>query len=294
MNWVYQTIGINKKIVWLLSILFLLMCFPIAIISLLTAGIVLQFIAEIHNFNNHYISTLLFFLLFGFVMALIYYFIIILPIRFVWASAKSSRLFADWYSHKNLIGKDIYHLLEFYNQEEIKQEADNNLILKIGNGKSKLRNAVLGLDSLSCIVEECLNEKQIKYEKRDDSKFQWGYFKRQYRYKYFYFVFPLLNKIFPTSIRDFSNYRKRIPRGVAFQLPDNELYILVGIENIGNLFIPTIFSITPVEYIQICGVDNKNKTYVQELEFKITEKLKQNLNIKFLTDESVQKDIKLN
>jgi len=216
-----------------------------------------------------------------------------LPIRLIWSKAKSNLLFGNWYNHKNIIGKDIYHLMEFYNKEDnVVHDINNNFILRFKDNILKFRNNVMRLESISCVVEEFLNEKQVKYQKEKRFLGYPGYLRRGYKRRYYHLVFPLLCKLFPTSIRDFSNYRRRFPDGITFQLPDNKLYILVGVEGVGNPLIPAIFFLThPAAYIQICGICDENRLFVEELELKITGKLKQNPNIKFLTPESTKYDI---
>ncbi|PKP60468.1 MAG: hypothetical protein CVT88_02900 [Candidatus Altiarchaeales archaeon HGW-Altiarchaeales-1] len=270
MNWVYRTIQINKVAFWIIFILFILMWIPITLMSLIVTGSMLHVVTNVYSFDfsNIYVNTLFFLISWVFVMALFYYTIVILPVRSVWARDKSNSLFNNWHNHKNIIGKDLYHLLEFYNIE---------------------LNFALG------IVEKCLNEIPIKYKKQDYSA-TLGNFRRRYKYWYYYLVFPLLGKIFPTSIKDFYNgrYRSQLFRVITFHLPDNKLYLLVGNERVGNPFIPIILSSHNAIYVQICGVNEENETLVQKLETKITEKLKQNPDIRFLSPGSTQEDMLIN
>ena len=84
--------------------------------------------------------------------------------------------------------------------------------------------------------------------------------------------------------------------GKSFHLPNKKLYLHVGAEGIGSFewiyLLGNLESAPFAQYIQICGITNENREFAQRLESKITEKLKQNPNIKFLAPESSRYDIK--
>ena len=58
----------------------------------------------------------------------------------------------------------------------------------------------------------------------------------------------------------------------------------MGVGGVGGSGIPLIFPPgKSAVYIQICGVNDKNKAFVEELENKISNKLNEVQSIKFLT-----------
>ena len=95
----------------------------------------------------------------------------------------------------------------------------------------------------------------------------------------------------------FNSIRARVSRkAIIFHIENKKLYVVVGVEGIGSFdsmyMLGNLETAPFTQYIQICGVTDENKRFVHELESKITEKLGQNPNIKFLTPSSSRYDIK--
>jgi len=201
----------------------------------------------LHFFTNSYTFTVITGILGFFLIVL---FIVVMPltlIQIMWTNARGDLLGNNWYNYKNKIGKDLYHLLEF-----------------------SLNRNVLGIDAVYNTLDGCLKETQVRYSK--DSDFFGNFL--------IYFlppVFPLLGPIW--------YHRGRGQRGVIYDLFNNGLYILAGVEGfplMGFLLFDYHLKLN-IFYIQICGVDDKNKAFVAELENKIRSKLNGIHDIKFLT-----------
>jgi len=138
-----------------------------------------------------------------------------------------------------------------------------------------------------------------------------------------------ISPIISPKVSEVPRVNYRFYRGVLIQVPDKKLYIYVSFllkvvlswENVKYLRYPGKF-IKPASQvavraswadfiqspnywahirmrlfnrcIQISGITHENREFALELESKITEKLKQNPDIRFLTPESTHEDIKIN
>ena len=224
MNWVYRMIQINKRVVWLLPILFLILFIPITILLLVAAGLIVRLFTNITNPDVLGIITAL---LWFFLFMLFWMIIPALLIHYLWSRAESNYLGNNWHNYKNMVGKDLYHLLECYSGDDF--------IKGIREMYSNFNKSVLRMKQVSNIVDECLKETGVRYTK-DSLNFL-------KRYVYFIFpVFPFIGRTLFTKIsfKELFTYRGRTGNGTIFHTPDDKLYIVVGVEGVGGSGIPLI------------------------------------------------------
>ncbi len=242
--------------------------------------------------------------------------------HFMWVGKKYEELTDNWYKYKNHRNMELCDVIEFY---ETCDETDN-----ISFNKKQ----AYGIEKTAKDISECLNNlgEQHKIDIMglpveyffSVKSYVWEHIKTillvatlpiflTRTIMLMYHISPIL---FTRFNEKYFRFSYRFYRGVLIHVPGKKLYVYISFIKISLLNSHgkiIYFTLVPPRYgvegshlkrfrekelfnqcIQVSGITDENREFVLELESKITEKLKQNSDIKFLTPNSTQEDIKIN